>query len=60
MCEEMYNCDETRSNNFKMLASKSLAFREEKSTHDYERNKEQVIILTCFKEYELKCALCSI
>lgn len=44
--EQLYNCDESGLN-FKMLPTKSLASREEKSAPGYKRSKERVTILAC-------------
>jgi transposase-like protein len=56
--EQLYNCDETGLN-FKMLASKTLASREEKSALGYKRSKGGVTILAGYNasgNHKLKLA----
>lgn len=44
--DQLYNCDETGLN-FKMLSSKSLALKDEKSAPGHKKMKERLTILAC-------------
>lgn len=44
--DQLFNCDETGLN-FRMLPSKTLAAREEKSAPGYKKSKETVTVLAC-------------
>jgi hypothetical protein len=56
----MCSRDKTSLHSLTITLSKSLASLEEKSAHGYDRSKDQVMILACFKDDKLKCALCHI
>jgi hypothetical protein len=57
--DQMYNCDETGLN-YKMLPTKTLAAREEKSAPGYKRSKERLTVMACSNasgEHKLKLTL---
>lgn len=45
-CDQIYNCDESGLN-YKMLPSKTLASRQEKSAPGHKRSKERLTIMAC-------------